>query len=305
MAMASAVDFTASPSAYSASYGVSTNLVNTIHNTATVSLTSFSFTVAPSDSNVLISYPSAGTKSIVGTVAVNATGYGDFYVIGTDGTYTLYFTYSYKKGVTTYSGSSSATLTITGSGGWGKRAEGEIAERTGDITITPTSYSCTEGVGTWVNLYLQAGTSQLKNLSFAVAPSDSSVLIGYPATGNYIGTVNANQLISTSFAITGPLGTYTLYIAVQYRKGVSSTWLNAYVEAALTITGASSAGKRSELDLDVAERYEVDAVTIRNNDGSLKVEYIAGFAVGMALLAGVAVGAAVYLRKRNDAVTLA
>jgi len=322
-AFAFAVDITVTPTGYTSYDGIAQNSNVQIANSAGVTLTDVTFSVIPDNSNVQVSFPS-GTS--VGSISNAASGYGVFQIVGSTGWYSLNVTVRYKKSGVQYSYSHFPSLNVITEGGGGeegkrvesavmidlKFAEGERSDLAlrSDLTLSPGSYNAYDGIAQWYPVYITAGSSALQNVSFTVTPDSSNVQIAYPPAPqtNYIGPIAASATATASFQISGSLGYYNLNVTIKYKINGGSfkyAWAVATLQVLDPNEGSSSEGRRSDLSLSASARSAL-ANVYTNKDGSFKVEYIVGTAVGVALFAGVAiVGAALFLRKRNQTTLLA
>jgi len=325
-----AVDFTTSPSGYTAEDGIATWAYLGV-TTGTTALTAVSFVVTSSGPDVEISYPGGLTYTNIGNIAASSTGYGNFQILSNGGNFTLFFNVSYTKtGIHKWAIASAPLYVYVpegGPGGTGKRSininldpETGLAfpvvqnldskrQILGDISIPNTITPYLVSSGTWLSVELELGTSALQGISYTASPSSSAVFIGYPVPGsNYVGDLAAHSVAYPSFEVIGPAGVYTLSFNVSYSKNGAIEYILA--TKSLTILAPAVASSTSGLlsgihltgltGISLKKGVEFDG-TVANGSPSTLVGFIVGVTVGcVAAVVGVAVIAAlVYVHKRS------
>jgi len=307
-----------------ASFSSSDSLVSLQHVAVVNKLTGSGFT------NVLnnVSFTAVGLGVItsyggylnarVGSILAGATGWGQFNALSFQGTHSVYINVVYRLGSNHQW--KTACKRFDYSVGNFRRSEDQLdlsslapseeatrslEARTDYVQVTPTSFTAEDSTTTWNSFVITTYSSALTNITWGVIPGDSSITIGYPGNGNYVASIAANSVYTTSFSILGGAETTTLNCTVRYRRsGTGSTWQYYSVSRLLLISGGGSSSSVKRIatevkDVTVREAAQVEASA--NGVQYIRADYALGVAVaGIALVAAVAVvGAMVLIRRRS------
>jgi len=275
------------------------------------SLQNVSFTVE--GLGVQASYGNNQPSAQVGTILAGVTGWGHFNARAYEGSYAVFVTAFYRVEGSREWKFACKEFSLQVGGHWKRSVESvdassfadsvELNERT-DLTITPTGFQGEDGTNVWNSFVITTGSSAITNVTWAVTPSDFSVIVTYPGIGNYVASIAASTVYTTSVAFSGNAGDYTLNCTARYRKSsTGTTWQYYQVSRPLDIAGGddSSSVKRVAEVLSVKQREAVAVDASAHGVQYVRADFALGAAVaGIAVVAAVAiVGAMVVIRRRN------
>jgi len=253
-----------------------------------------------------------GVSCSVGSIVSGATGWGRFSVVALfDGVYDMTVIATYQvvgssdwvyavKSFALYVGESKRAAAVVVSKLSNDDFQGagiQTRSTNDDMSITPSYFTAPDDTNTWEYFNINANpVNNLYNLTWTVTPDDTSVIIEYPPTGNFVASIPRNTSWTVDFAAFADTGNYNLNISIRYIKGVSGTVYRTWwtVIPLYVAAGATSSSFRMG-------SAKATSIVAGNGQNMIRVDVAVGIAVGgIALVAAIAVvSAMVILRKKQ------